>query len=1304
MYFPSFQLIVFTLCCLLLTHAAGVEQVTQNISSLSTLNNVTIIKYHSYEEMRSVFESLEKNFPTVAKVGSIGKSTEGRDLMFLRIAAQVTAPRPIGVPMFKYVGNMHGNEAVGREILIALAKHLVQSNGKDPRITKLIKDTDIYILPSMNPDGFAKAKEGDCYGQSAESGRENVNNKDLNRNFPSRESFSAGSSREALFEKRESETVAVMSWILDNPFVLSANLHGGSVVASYPFDDSPHHQECCINSPTADNDMFVHLAKTYSKNHAFMHKGTACEDDMFFPDGITNGAFWYDVPGGMEDFNYIFSNCFEITVELSCCKYPEASLLQSEWLNNQQSLLSYLESVHMGIKGLVTDQQSGQSIPKAIISVQGIGHNITTSVDGEYWRLLLPGNYTLGVSADGYEDTTFTNISVKSDQPTTFNVRLNKRAATKEPEYRHHNYAAMEKLLKEIASAYPTLTRLYSIGQSSQGRQLYVLEVTDNPGTHEAGEPEFKYIANMHGNEVVGRELLLNLAVLLTTSYVKDNRIRRLVDSTRIHLMPSMNPDGYEASQEGDRDSLLGRANANGFDLNRNFPDQFFTSHDNMFQEPETAAVMRWSQTVPFVLSANLHGGSLVANYPYDDNAKGLNKVYSASPDDAVFRHLALAYSMAHTTMHLGKPCPSLYMMPNLLGERFPDGITNGAMWYSVPGGMQDWNYIHTNDMEITIEVACFKYPLAKNLPDYWQQNREALLSYIEQVHQGVSGFVLDSKGHPISNASVAVASVKRNVTSAADGDYWRLLLPGEYHITAAAPGYQTVSKTVVVTADGAAVVNFTLPQFQLVEESESVKLVDNLSPSGDQLEDILRKKVARFPHLLCLYSEMESKDHSVWVLEASAGAAQHCSARREPTKLGKVTIRSQPKILIVNGIDRAGAAAGRTLLLSLVDLLTGPGAQVQQVLQTVSVHLMFDVNPRSPDADCTASDTSNTTLPSQTVEEALLHFIAQEKFTMIVAPNLQSIGVHGMSSSGLKKKYEEQIAAEYLGNIKGSLEKCSRGHGEYSVLKRVAEDFNSSVTFDLGVSCCSDVAQLLDSNGAALLKLMMSARQGIAGVVTSQAGEPLIGAVVRLTSSATSRLPSSAPDTLTTKTNKVGQFWLTLHDGEYAVDIQAKNYLPVTKTVVVSAGQSTPMVMKMTYNHQIAGIPRMIFIVLLGSLLLLVLTMVLCCCSCYEQRRTKTKTRRIGFHLLQQTEREHMAPVIIESSSSDEEELFAKQGHFKLKAPVKSSKLAKPKGRVLGIRMGQYRDSTSSSDELDDFVVETGISSPRQDLVDLDN
>lgn len=65
------------------------------------------------------------------------------------------------------------------------------------------------------------------------------------------------------------------------------------------------------------------------------------------------------------------------------------------------------------------------------------------------------------------------------------------------------------------------------------------------------GKPEVKYVANMHGNEVVGREMLLILARYLCENYGSDERVTHIVKSMRTHLLPSLNPDGYEVSHEG---------------------------------------------------------------------------------------------------------------------------------------------------------------------------------------------------------------------------------------------------------------------------------------------------------------------------------------------------------------------------------------------------------------------------------------------------------------------------------------------------------------------------------------------------------------------------------------------------------------------------------------------------------------------------------------------------------------------------------------------------------------------------------
>merc|ERR1719412_1704497 len=103
---------------------------------------INMCSYESHNEMIRKLQNIERRHPNIAKVGTIGSSVEGRALVYIKISGNVTRRSHLE-PMFKYVGNMHGDETVGRQLLIYLAQFLLQNYHRDARVKQLVDKTEI---------------------------------------------------------------------------------------------------------------------------------------------------------------------------------------------------------------------------------------------------------------------------------------------------------------------------------------------------------------------------------------------------------------------------------------------------------------------------------------------------------------------------------------------------------------------------------------------------------------------------------------------------------------------------------------------------------------------------------------------------------------------------------------------------------------------------------------------------------------------------------------------------------------------------------------------------------------------------------------------------------------------------------------------------------------------------------------------------------------------------------------------------------------------------------------------------------
>jgi Zinc carboxypeptidase/Thrombospondin type 3 repeat len=358
-------------------------------------------------------------------------------------------------------------------------------------------------------------------------------------------------------------------------------------------------------------------------------------------------------------------------------------------------------------------------------------------------------------------------------------------------------YGTYLTMMDSFAVQYPSLCVIETIGVSVQGRLLLAAKISDNVNVQE-DEPEMFYTSSMHGDETTGYVLMLRLIDSLLNTYGTDTGVTNFVNSVELYINPLANPDG---TYQGGNSTVAGamRYNANGVDLNRNFPDPDEGDHpDGNPWQPETIAMMNFASLHSIVLSANFHGGAEVVNYPWDT-------YFVRHPDDTWLQQLSRIYA---DSCHAHSPA-------GYMSDLF-NGITNGWDWYPVAGGRQDYMTFWMGARETTIEISNVKLMPAAQLPNFWVYNRAALFAYLRQALTGIRGIVTDSitgaplaatikiLGHDIDSSEV--------FTDPDVGDYHRMIANGTWNLQCISPGY--VSKTIngiVVGSGNASVVNVLL-------------------------------------------------------------------------------------------------------------------------------------------------------------------------------------------------------------------------------------------------------------------------------------------------------------------------------------------------------------------------------------------------------------------------------------------------------------------------------------------------------------
>jgi len=138
-------------------------------------------EYHTWEEVNAEMDSIEALYPGICMVDSIGDTWEGRTIYGIKVSDNVATTED--EPRVLYCGMHHAREIITSEIPLYILFHLVDNYGTDPRITDLVNNLEIWIIPMVNPDGREYVQHVGDWRKNMRDNGDGTYGVDLNRNY-----------------------------------------------------------------------------------------------------------------------------------------------------------------------------------------------------------------------------------------------------------------------------------------------------------------------------------------------------------------------------------------------------------------------------------------------------------------------------------------------------------------------------------------------------------------------------------------------------------------------------------------------------------------------------------------------------------------------------------------------------------------------------------------------------------------------------------------------------------------------------------------------------------------------------------------------------------------------------------------------------------------------------------------------------------------------------------------------------------------------------------------------------------------